>query len=103
MSRLDTIKRVGFPEEECPKCHGDCDQCEVCNDTGVFKQRLKNNWSHPELQPGQSLVAYLDVNEWSFFGIVDSEGEIVAELDFPFTRDFATGKHFQTLGFRVEQ
>lgn len=76
---------------------------EVCNDTGVFKQRLQNNWAPPELKPGQSLVVYLDVDEWSFIGIEDADGEMVEEIPFPFATDFATGKHFQTLGFTVEQ
>ncbi len=103
MSRLDTIKRVGFPEEECPKCHGDCDQCEICKDTGRFKQVVLPNWSPPILNPGEEMVAYLDVDYWSGIAVVDADGDMVSELDFPFATDFATSQHFETLGFTVEQ
>lgn len=78
------LKRVGFPEEQCPKCNGDCDQCDVCNDTGVFKQRILPDWSPPVLSEGEMMVAYLDVDYWSGIAIIDSDGDVVSELDFPF-------------------
>jgi hypothetical protein len=103
MSRLDTIKRVGFPVEECPKCHADEEDCSLCNGTGKFKQVVSPNWSPPVLHPGESMVAYLDVDYWSGIAVIDAKGEVVSELDFPFATDFATSQHFEALGFEVEQ
>ncbi len=103
MTRLDTIKRIGFPEEECPKCHADSDDCSLCNGTGRFQQKVCKNWEPPVLEEGQRLVAYLDFDEWGGYWVEDSDGEIVQELNFPFATDFATPRHFETLGFKVEQ
>lgn len=103
MTRLDTIKRVGFPEEECPKCHADSDDCSLCNGTGRFQQKVCKNWDPPVLEPGQRLVAYLDFDEWGGYYVLGKDGEIVQELNFPFDTDYATPQHFKTLGFKVEQ
>lgn len=99
MSRLDAIKRVGFPPEECPACHGD--GCEHC-DEGTFCLRVRQNWNPPTLEPGQFLLAFLDVDHWQFVGVADENGPI-CECDFPFENNYAMGNHFETLGFRVEQ
>jgi len=98
MSRLDTIKRVGFPPEKCPACNGDGD-CEHCDD-GIFTQRVSEDWEPPQLAEGQFLDAYLDVDHWPWIGIADADGE-VRELEFPFATTFATPQHFETLGFHV--
>jgi len=103
MSRIDTIKRVGFPEEECPKCHADDPDCTLCCGRGSFKQSVLPNWSPPILNLGESMVAYLDVDYWSDIAVVDEGGEVVHEMDFPFATDFATAQHFETLGFTIEQ
>lgn len=103
MSRIDAIKRVGFPIEECPKCFGDDDDCEVCHGTGKFQQRLRPDWEPPVLNPWERLVAYLDCDEWAGFGIVNADGDLVRELDFPFATEFATASHLKTIGFEVEQ
>ena len=102
MSRIDTIKRVGFPEEECPKCRADSDSCDLCNGTGLFRQKLRSDWTPPAVMEGQELVAYLDVDHWSGIAIMD-DGAVIEELDFPFATDYATGNHFETVGFTVEQ
>jgi hypothetical protein len=99
MSRLDTIKRLGFPPEECPSCLGK--GCEHC-DNGTFKQRVKSDWEPPTIQRGQYLLAYFDVDRWSFIGVADADGPVL-ECDFPFEADFAMGNHFKSLGFRIEQ
>lgn len=99
--RIDTIKRVGFPPEECPACNGDAaDTCPHCDEYGVFRQRILSDWE-PVLNPGESLVAYLD-DYWSMY-IENADGELVDELNFPFATEFATASHFRTLGFRIEQ
>ena len=103
MSRIDTIKRIGFPEEECPKCHADDAECNLCCGTGRFKQIVLESWSPPLLNEGEEMVAYLDVDYWSGIAILDKDGEVVHEMDFPFATDFATAQHFETLGFKVEQ
>lgn len=103
MGRIETIKRIGFPEEECPKCHSDSENCDLCHGTGRFKQRLRKDWQQPKLLPGQRLVVYLDFDEWSTGCIEDADGKLVEELNFPFATDFATASHFQNLGFSVEQ
>ena len=100
MGRLETIKRVGFPEEVCPKCWGDL--CELCNETGRFKQRLRPDYKSPELQPGQKLLAVLDFDHWEFCGIVDSDGEAVEEINFPFATEYATPDHFKVIGFKTQ-
>lgn len=103
MSRLDTIKRVGFPIEECPKCHADdAGNCDLCRGSGEFQQLLRKDWEPPAMRPGQELVAYLDVDHWSGIALME-DGEVIDELEFPFATAFATGKHFETLGFTVEQ
>lgn len=99
MSRLDTIKRVGFPDEECPACYGE--GCEHC-DNGTFRLRVRQDWTPPQLEPGQFLLAFLDVDHWHFIGVADENGP-VTECDFPFEGTFAMGHHFKTLGFQVEQ
>ena len=102
MSRLDTIKRVGFPEEECPKCRADSDTCDLCNGSGVFRQVLRADWNPPSMEPGQELVAYLDVDHWPGIALM-ADGMVIEELEFPFATAYATGNHFETLGFTVEQ
>jgi len=101
MSRLDTIKRVGFPVEPCPKCLGEDSDCEVCSGTGEFKQLLHENWEPPVLNPGERLVAYLDGGFWVCMGVVNSSRELVLELDFPFATNYAEAEHFETIGFKV--
>lgn len=50
MTRIDTIKRVGFPEEDCPECFGD--GCDKCLGTGLFKQLIRPEWVLPTLKEG---------------------------------------------------
>jgi hypothetical protein len=103
MTRIVTIKRVGFPPEECPVCYGDeADTCSHCDEYGVFRQLIRSDWSPPVLNPGESLVAYLDVDHWTLC-IEKEDGDIVEEVDFPFATEFATASHFRTLGFVIEQ
>lgn len=95
---LETLKRDGFPPEECPACYGD--GCEHCED-GEFTLKVRQDWDPPELEPGQFLIAFLDVDHWSFIGIADENGT-VAECDYPFEGEFAMSNHFEALGFRFE-
>jgi len=100
-ARLAQLKK-GFPIEECPKCHGDDEDCEVCAGSGVFIQRVDENWQPPELRPGEWLAAYLDINEWCGIGVLNNRGDFT-ETEFPFeSTGFATATHMQTLGFKVE-
>lgn len=102
MSRIDTMKRLGFPPETCPACDGDYPEaCDHCDDEGTFVQLICDDFEVPELRSDQTLVAYLDVDHWSFVGI-ESTLEREQEIDFPFKTAFATAAHFQALGFRVE-
>ncbi len=100
-SRLAQMKK-GFPPEECPKClAGDAD-CEICDRTGVFIQRVDADWQPPKLKPGEWLEAYLDTDEWGYVGVMNKRGDFT-ETAFPFeSTGFATAKHMQTLGFKVE-
>jgi hypothetical protein len=64
---------------------------------------LRPDWEQPVLSDGEELVAYLDIDYWSGIAVLDANGEVVSELDFPFSTEFATAQHFETLGFTVEQ
>ena len=105
MSRIETIKKVAFPPEECPCCGGDdpesIQSCEHCNNEGTFVQRLCSSYEPPVISDGERLVAYLDVDYWSFVGTENKLSGETSEIPFPFDTNFAMASHFRTLGFTV--
>lgn len=99
-SRLAQLKK-GFPVEECPKCHRDDSECEICLGKGSFQQRVDADWQPPELKQGEWLEAYLDTDEWGGIGVMNKRGDF-NETEFPFeSTGFATAKHMETIGFKV--
>lgn len=100
-SRLAQLKK-GFPPEDCPKCQRGEADCEICDRTGVFVQRVDADWEPPELQPGEWMEAYLDTDEWGGIGVMNKRGDFT-ETAFPFaSTGFATARHMETIGFKVE-
>ena len=99
--RLDTLKKTGFPPEECPVCRAAYVGCEHC-DGGVFELRIKPGWEPPIPNAGERLVAVSDGDSWYFIGIENMNGDDIVECVWPFENNFATGSHFRALGFQTE-
>lgn len=103
MGRLDVLKRLGFPEEDCPHdCDGSNEDC-ICGGTGKFTQKVRSDFELPVLEKGQRLIAYCDFDEWASIAVCDKDGNPIREVQWPFDTDFANDRHLKTLGFEIER